>query len=207
MALLKYQRRHYGDYDTGSEWGDSLSGPEHHQVAVIKGSSTRWSSGPSADGVHRCETAESFKSIEWADNSDPIYEWDRTLHYTADAAYQTFGEVLLFTSRDSFDRPSPSLCKRFRGLAQQWSQDTVFCSSSHDIVMHWAYQQVIGLGSQVVPLIYEEMTAGALHWTWALSAILGEDPAANTDSPRDATDVWMKWIEDRYSVSQLSALR
>ena len=107
----------------------------------------------------------------------------------------------------TFTRPAPSLCKKFSRLSQQWSSDTVFYSSSHDIVMHWAYQQVIGLGRQVVPLIYEEMVAGRLHWTWALSAILGEDPASGTDSPKDATDAWIKWLEDHHSVNQLSALQ
>lgn len=101
-------------------------------------------------------------------------------------------------------RPSPSLCKEFNRLVQQWTQDIVFTSSSHDIILHWAYQQVIGLGPQIIPLIYEEMVAGELHWNWALYAITGEDVAANTDSPRAATDVWIRWIEDQYPVGQSS---
>lgn len=212
MAALKHRLRYYGDDYAESEWGDSewrdnVIGIIPHEVAVIYGSSRLWSSELLADGSHQCETAETLEALEWTDDTDASYEWDHILYRTADIIYETSGSMLLFASRDSLSHPPPSLRKKFRRLAQQWSHDTVFYSSSHDIVMHWAYQQVIGLGSQVVPLIYKEMIAGRLHWTWALSAILGEDPAADTDSPRDATDVWIRWIEEHHSVDQLSALQ
>lgn len=104
-------------------------------------------------------------------------------------------------------RPSQSLYKKFNQLVEQWTQDIMFTSSSHDIIFHWAYQQVIGFGPQVIPLIYEEMLAGELHWSWALYAITGEDAATGTDSPRAATEVWIKWIEDRYPVSRRSEVQ
>ena len=211
MALVKHTSRydhdHDHDHDHDDEWGDNLSEPATHQLYIINRLSTPWSSELSTHTPHQCETAKSFNSVEWRDNRDPIHEWDRNLYWTADIADHTLGDLLHFMWQDTPTRPSPSLRKRFERLAQQWVFDTMFYSSSHDIIMHWAYQQVIGLGPQVLPLIYEKMVAGDLHWTWALSAIVGDDPAADIDSPRAATDVWIRWIEDHHRVGQSSVFQ
>lgn len=103
-------------------------------------------------------------------------------------------------------RPSASLRERFTELVEQWTRDMMLSSSSDDVRMHPAYQQVIGLGPQAIPLIYEHMLTGEPHWSWALSSITGEDPATGTDSPRAATATWIRWIEDRQLVSPSPAI-
>lgn len=207
MARLRYARRYS---ETEDEWQDSTSQPMVHQVLVTDRSSIPCKSELSTYELHQCETAKPSDDIQWAENRDPIQEWDRTLHYGTQVIYQQsggfIGDLIQLISREASERPSPSVRKRFDRLVEEWTQDIMFTSSSHDIVLHRAYQQVIGLGRQVIPLIYDEMASGELHWSWALYAITGEDPAADTDSPRDATDAWMRWIEDDQPVSRSSVV-
>ena len=89
------------------------------------------------------------------------------------------------------------LRSHFEGLVQEWKSSTRFSSSSHEICMHPTYQQIIGLGERVLPLIFEEIDLGHRHWHWALCAITGENPAASTDSLRDASEAWLDWGEER----------
>ena len=86
-----------------------------------------------------------------------------------------------------------SLRERFNGLVRQWTEETMLSSSSRDICMHPAYQQVIGLGAQVLPYIMEEISQGNGHWHWALCAITRENPAAHTDSIPGAAKAWFEW--------------
>ena len=86
---------------------------------------------------------------------------------------------------------------RFRELVRQWKEGTRFESSSTAIVMHPAYQQIIGLGREALPLIFLELRQGPDHWFWALRAITGENPIPAEDRgklPR-MTEAWLKWAE------------
>jgi hypothetical protein len=85
---------------------------------------------------------------------------------------------------------------RFRTLAARWVKETTTSSSSfQDIVINSAYQGIIGLGPQAVPLILEELQRAPDHWGWALEAITGENPVP----PEAAGDVdaiaraWLRW--------------
>src|SRR3954452_14891428 len=67
-----------------------------------------------------------------------------------------------------------SLRSRFRGLADTWSEETGDSSFIQKKVSHPAYQQIIGLGPDVVPLILHELEETPAHWFWALAAVTGE---------------------------------
>ena len=84
---------------------------------------------------------------------------------------------------------------RFPELLLQWREETCFTSSLADMVMHPAYQQLIGLGKPAIPLILEELREGPDHLFWALYAITGEDPVpadARGDIQR-MTEAWLEW--------------
>ncbi len=81
----------------------------------------------------------------------------------------------------------------FRELADRWRDETMASSSLTEIGSHWAYQRIIGMGPAVVPFILERVAAGERHWGWALSALTGENPAADTESPREAAEAWLAW--------------
>jgi len=57
------------------------------------------------------------------------------------------------------------------------------------------YQQIIGMGAPVVPLILEELQREPDHWFWALEAITQENPV-----PKEAlgkvlqmAQAWVEW--------------
>ena len=65
----------------------------------------------------------------------------------------------------------PTTDQRFRELVRQWKEATQFVSSVTDMVTHPAYQQIIGMGKDVLPLILAELRREPDHWFWALQAI------------------------------------
>ena len=93
---------------------------------------------------------------------------------------------------------TPSLAQRFTDLATQWSQETGYHSNMTKRAMHPAYQQIIGMGPAVVPLILDEFRRGSVEdWFWALTAITGENPITEAIAghvPRMA-DAWIAWGE------------
>jgi hypothetical protein len=84
------------------------------------------------------------------------------------------------------------VAERFARLAAEWQEDTAF-ASGQEIMVHPAYQQIIGMGAPALPLILRAMTENPAHWFWALNAITGEDPAVATTSFADATRAWLDW--------------
>jgi hypothetical protein len=44
------------------------------------------------------------------------------------------------------------------------------------MALHSAYQQIIGLGAECVPLLLAELERTPDHWFWALRSITGENP-------------------------------
>jgi hypothetical protein len=63
------------------------------------------------------------------------------------------------------------------------------------MAMHPAYQQIIGMGREVVPLILRELEREPDHWFWALKAITGEDPVPeqHRGRVRAMADAWIRW--------------
>ncbi|HEX5726343.1 MAG TPA: hypothetical protein VFX98_12800 [Longimicrobiaceae bacterium] len=97
------------------------------------------------------------------------------------------------------DPPPSELRERFARLAAQWREETDHLSSVTPMVLHPAYQRIIGMGPAAVPLILEDLARTSDHWFWALQAITGENPVAPADSgqvPRMAA-AWLAWGRER----------
>jgi hypothetical protein len=86
---------------------------------------------------------------------------------------------------------------RFARLADEWREATSWLSSTQRIVLHRAYQQIIGMGPAAVPFILEELRARPAYWFWALTAITGEDPGEGTTDFSEARERWLRWGEER----------
>jgi hypothetical protein len=95
--------------------------------------------------------------------------------------------------------PSDQLQRLFSRLVSEWHRDTDMLSDSTRSVMHPAYQRIIGLGPQVVPLILREMRAHGGHWFWALRAITGEDPVTPemAGKIRPMQQAWLTWASEK----------
>lgn len=90
---------------------------------------------------------------------------------------------------------------RFSNLKEEWEDEIAALSSVTDIGMHPAYQQIIGMGPIVIPLILSEMVRKLGHWFWALKSITGEDPVSPEQRGRinEMTEAWLSWgREQRY---------
>jgi hypothetical protein len=83
----------------------------------------------------------------------------------------------------------------FRHLAAWWKHDTEFQSSPTRTAMHPAYQRIIGMGREVLPLILRDLEATQAPWFWALQAIAGTDPIPVSDRGYidRMTRAWIRW--------------
>ena len=95
--------------------------------------------------------------------------------------------------------PGQSLQRRFQRLARQWKRSHVFSSSTSQIALDPAYQQIIGMGYPAVPLVLRELEKRPDHWFWALRSITGEDPVLEDQrgNLHQMTAAWLKWGRER----------
>lgn len=103
-----------------------------------------------------------------------------------------------FVKATPIPKTDPLVSAEFQRLAQQWKEDTALVSSITEKAMHPAYQQIIGLGKEALPLIFGEMKrAEPDHWFWALRAITGIDPVKPEvrGDVRGMTDSWLSWAD------------
>ena len=92
-------------------------------------------------------------------------------------------------------RQRPSVVERFRDLVRTWKLDVGPLSSVTEMAMHPAYQQIIGLGREAVPLLLKELEREPDHWFWALKAITGVDPVEPVQRGRleNMAKAWLHW--------------
>jgi type I restriction enzyme M protein len=84
--------------------------------------------------------------------------------------------------------------RRFRTLAREW-KETRGPVDVQRMVMHSAYQQIIGLGMDAVPYILQELQRSPDHWFWALRSITGVEPIRESDQGRmeKMQAAWLDW--------------
>ena len=100
-----------------------------------------------------------------------------------------------------------NLEKRFNELHTLWDRDTAVLSNVNTIVSHPAYQEIIGMGWDAVPLIIDRLRVNTDHWFTALVEITGEDHAAGAETMGDAAQLWISWYDNRdFTTARLDAL-
>jgi hypothetical protein len=82
---------------------------------------------------------------------------------------------------------------KFNRLAMQWRRETAGLSSLQDIYHNAAYEKIMAMGPDAVPLILEALRDRPERWFWALAAITEEDPAVGTIRFSEARDAWLAW--------------
>jgi hypothetical protein len=89
--------------------------------------------------------------------------------------------------------------KKFIRLRDLWKSQRGPESSTTRLMMHPAYQKIIGMGPAVVPLLLRELEHEPDNWFWALRAITEEDPVP----PETRGDggamarAWLNWARER----------
>ncbi|MBN3908823.1 MAG: hypothetical protein HWQ35_20405 [Nostoc sp. NMS1] len=87
----------------------------------------------------------------------------------------------------------------FTALVNQWREETCGISSTNQMSMHPAYQQIIGMGKPVIPLLLRELEKKSGHWFWALKSISREDPVPQEyrGKVKEMTKAWLEWGKQR----------
>ncbi len=102
-----------------------------------------------------------------------------------------------FFKRDfeSISRQRSVPAVHFSILKAKWEAETALLSSITEIALHPAYQQIIGMGKDAIPLILAELKRKPGHWFWALKAVTGEDPVLPEQRGRikEMTEAWLLW--------------
>jgi hypothetical protein len=80
-------------------------------------------------------------------------------------------------------------------LAAIWRAETCYLSSTTALANHPAYQEVMALGSAVVPLVLRELEQRPAHWFTALHVLTGADPMdpADPGKVRKIAEAWLRW--------------
>jgi hypothetical protein len=94
---------------------------------------------------------------------------------------------------------SPSATRaRFEELAATWKRETINVSSISAIILHDAYQEIVGMGRPVLPLIFRELEHELRFWFPALRAITGTNPISQEieGDVEGMRDVWLTWARE-----------
>lgn len=91
----------------------------------------------------------------------------------------------------------PSTVERFNDLATKWRNTRNSVGSVLEMCSNFAYQQIIGMGQDAIPLILRDLENDIDHWFWALGAITGANPVVEQHRGRlklMAQD-WFAWAK------------
>ena len=100
--------------------------------------------------------------------------------------------------KPTLDTPPETVEERFHRLANTWHRDTDYLSSMEEAERHPAYQEIIRLGPEVVPLLLRDLAENHTHWFAALEAITGARPvpAAVAGKIPKMAEAWLRWAKD-----------
>ena len=97
-----------------------------------------------------------------------------------------------------FARVPYDLTVRFNELVAEWKLASRHMSNSAQMAMLRPYQQIIGLGWPVVPMLLSELRREPDHWFWALEMIAQQNPVgeASLGHIQAMGDAWIEWGVD-----------
>lgn len=121
------------------------------------------------------------------------------------------GHRVRVTILDLDDTPAVRVDEKFAALAAPWRAETAWTSSVSQMAMHPAYQEIIGMGRDVIsarlrrrrersdlPYLLRELERQPEHWFWALRAITGADPVRPEPRGQVAAmaQSWLQWGQE-----------
>ena len=87
----------------------------------------------------------------------------------------------------------------FANLADEWEKNRPHGVDLHEMIKHPAYEKVINLGEDAVPLILRHIEKKPGHWFCALHAITGANPVPEDcrGNLQKMTAAWLQWGHDQ----------
>ncbi len=128
------------------------------------------------------------------------------LDYAPSAGASSDSDVLLGEWRKAEEhyrypvtRRPLSRTEKFHSLAEAWQRDVRLTSSLTEMILHPAYQRIIGMGFEALPFLLRELERKPDHWFWALTAITGADPVPPEDRGklRKMAEAWLRWGKEQ----------
>jgi hypothetical protein len=103
------------------------------------------------------------------------------------------------SGQPSAREPAQSVEEQFRRLASEWRTETAYVSSTSDLVAHPAFQEIVGMGPAVIPLLLRELEHRTGPWHRALRRITGADPVPPADRGNSdkAAEAWLRWGKEQ----------
>jgi hypothetical protein len=90
------------------------------------------------------------------------------------------------------DDPTAHLEAEFNRLTAEWRAATEQSSDPMEILLHPACRKIIGLGPDILPLIFQELQRRPGLWFWALEELTGENPVPpQTEKLKQVRDAWL----------------
>ena len=89
--------------------------------------------------------------------------------------------------------------EKFVRLRDEWKSQRGPSSSTTKLVMHPAYQTIIGMGRDAIPFLLRELETNVDNWFWALRSITEANPVpeeAQGDGQAMAK-AWLAWGRDQ----------
>jgi hypothetical protein len=85
--------------------------------------------------------------------------------------------------------------QHLRRLEAAWTAAVGYSSSSNELRNHPTFQEIIGLGQAVVPLMLRDLQERPRLWVWALPRMTGADPvpAADRGNIAKMSAAWLRW--------------
>jgi hypothetical protein len=90
---------------------------------------------------------------------------------------------------------STEIIDKFYALASDWEQEVAGLSSTAQMSEYPAYQEIINMGTKIIPLLLLELKKNPVYWLSALSAITGENPIKPEQRGRvkQMASAWIEW--------------
>lgn len=119
-------------------------------------------------------------------------------------AQRSENEALALIERALMSEEEDQTSRTFRQLVKRWKSTRNEIATFTRMAKHPAYQQIIALGSQVTPLILEELRREPDYWFWALTEIEGVDPVpqASRGKMDKMTEAWLNWGRKKRLISE-----
>lgn len=88
-----------------------------------------------------------------------------------------------------------TLEQKFKRMSVNWKEDNKFSSRSSLLLSNIYYLDIIAMGKDALPYIFEDLKRGPNHWFIALAIITGANPVSE-ESKGDIlamTEAWISW--------------
>ena len=97
------------------------------------------------------------------------------------------------------DTPPETVEQRFRRLEATWLDEIGYSSSPTELRAHPAFQEIISLGEEVIPLVLADLEKAPRHWVWALPRITEVNPVPPSDGGniRKMAEAWLRWGREK----------